>query len=131
MHKALNLALFAAVILASKGLVAAPLEAYRWHARPVVVFGSEDSGAFRQQLDIFNRASVGFRERDMVVVTVANRGGRQDLRRVYNVQPGEFEVLLIGKDGGVKLRSRDIVSPKELFRLVDAMPMRRQESQRR
>jgi hypothetical protein len=132
MKKVLGLVALAAAISVIGDIgSAAPLESYRWKARPVIVFGSEQSGAFRQQLDIFNRASPGFRERDMVIVTVAERGGRQELRRAYNVAPGEFEVLLVGKDGGVKLRSRDVVSPQELFRLVDAMPMRRQEMRQR
>jgi hypothetical protein len=35
--------------------------------------------------------------------------------------------LLIGKDGGVKLRSSEPVSVKDIFGLIDSMPMRRQE----
>jgi len=43
------------------------------------------------------------------------------------VQAGTFQVLLIGKDGGVKLRSSGPVSMKDLFGLIDSMPMRQQE----
>lgn len=39
----------------------------------------------------------------------------------------EFEVILIGLDGGVKLRKTDQLTTDELFRLIDSMPMRRWE----
>ena len=38
-----------------------------------------------------------------------------------------FEILLVGKDGGVKLRSPAPVSTRDLFALIDAMPMRQRE----
>lgn len=36
-------------------------------------------------------------------------------------------VLLIGKDGGIKLKKPFIVKPQTIFDLVDSMPMRRAE----
>lgn len=38
-----------------------------------------------------------------------------------------FSVVLIGKDGGEKLRRTTPLPPEELFAVVDAMPMRRAE----
>jgi len=55
-------------------------------------------------------------ERDFVVQTVFN--GRA------------FSVVLIGKDGGEKLRRDSFLSTRELFAFVDAMPMRRAEMER-
>jgi len=51
----------------------------------------------------------------------------QDIRKRLGVVGGSFQVLLIGKDGGVKLRSSEPVSMKDLFGLIDSMPMRQQE----
>ena len=42
-------------------------------------------------------------------------------------QSKDFEVILIGLDGGVKLRQEDVLSQKKLFQIIDAMPMRRSE----
>ncbi|MEM9547052.1 MAG: DUF4174 domain-containing protein [Bacteroidota bacterium] len=42
-----------------------------------------------------------------------------------------FEVVLIGLDGGVKLRQQTILKREELFRIIDSMPMRRQEIRRK
>lgn len=39
----------------------------------------------------------------------------------------DFEVILIGLDGGVKLRQTEMISLKKLFTLIDGMPMRRRE----
>jgi hypothetical protein len=49
------------------------------------------------------------------------------LRKKFGVTADEFEVILIGKDGTVKLRSKAAVSTSALFQLIDAMPMRQEE----
>ena len=43
---------------------------------------------------------------------------------------GQFEVILIGLDGGVKLRKSELLSSEELFTVIDGMPMRRAEIRR-
>ncbi len=122
---------FAAMLCLFAGAaVAGSLDAYRGKARPVIVFGEEANPDFRQQLDIFNRASKGFRERDIVLLPVSNRGGRQDLRSLYRVEPEDFQVMLIGKDGGIKFRKQGLVKPEEIFRVADSLPMRREEIKR-
>jgi hypothetical protein len=131
MTRLLALGLAAILVLMAKSASAAPLDAYRGKARPVLVFGAADSSAFRKQIEAFNRASEGLRERDVVIIPVPDRSGQQGLQSACHVAPGDFQVLLIGKDGGVKLRSGEAVAPEEIFGLVDAMPMRRQEMRSR
>jgi hypothetical protein len=43
----------------------------------------------------------------------------------------EFEMVLIGKDGGVKARTRDPAALENFLALIDTMPMRRAELQSR
>lgn len=43
----------------------------------------------------------------------------------------DFEVLLIGLDGGVKWRQSELMSNEFLFQKIDSMPMRRTEIQRK
>jgi len=38
-----------------------------------------------------------------------------------------FEIILIGLDGGIKLRQSHFLSHESLFATIDVMPMRRQE----
>jgi hypothetical protein len=51
-------------------------------------------------------------------------------RRRFGIAPGAFRVLLLGEDGGEKLRGSGPVSPDRLNSLIDRMPMRRLEMQR-
>ena len=39
----------------------------------------------------------------------------------------DFSVLLIGKDGGVKRRSTEVLDAWEFFDQIDTMPMRQRE----
>jgi hypothetical protein len=61
-------------------------------------------------------------ERDIVVVVSADPA----LRRQFRATNG-FAVVLVGKDGSVKLRRTSPIQFKELAATVDAMPMRQDE----
>ena len=50
-----------------------------------------------------------------------------ELRNRYNVSAGDAAVLLVGKDGGVKIRQAHALSAETLFTTIDAMPMRQRE----
>ncbi|MBD0405038.1 DUF4174 domain-containing protein [Flammeovirga sp. EKP202] len=39
----------------------------------------------------------------------------------------DFEVILIGLDGSIKLKQADIMTHKDLYQLIDSMPMRKKE----
>jgi len=55
----------------------------------------------------------------------------ESMRSQFDIRPGQFTVILIGKDGEEKLRSMGQVSMEELFSLIDAMPMRQSEIRER
>ena len=110
-------------------------------ARVLLVFApSGQDPRLDEQQRMLSEDREGAAERDLVLVPVAGTGpaskatgrtideaGNRRLRERYAVAAGTFSVLLIGKDGGVKLRSRSVVPAARLFALVDAMPMRRAE----
>jgi hypothetical protein len=92
------------------------------HAAPdqrllVISTPSLNDDAYRTQAALLLPALAGLNERDFVV----------------QIQFGtkSFSVVLIGKDGGEKLRRAIPLSPEELFAVVDAMPMRRAEMRER
>lgn len=72
------------------------------------------------QRQILDADPDGLFERDIAVVTALNPAG-----------PPRFEVVLVGKDGRDKLRQSEPLSLEALYRLIDAMPMRRAEQGRR
>ena len=49
------------------------------------------------------------------------------LFRKYHIAEQDFTVLLIGLDGGVKLKQSNLLTRQELFDRIDSMPMRRAE----
>lgn len=49
----------------------------------------------------------------------------------YKQTDADFEVVLIGLDGGEKLRQADILTRQKLYALIDGMPMRRAEMRRK
>ncbi len=53
------------------------------------------------------------------------------LRKRFHISDKDFAVILIGKDGGEKLRSSKPLSFDKLRDAIDAMPMRRQETRKR
>ncbi len=53
------------------------------------------------------------------------------IRSLYRASEGAFRVLLIGKDGGIKMDSPQPISAADLTAEIDRMPMRRDEMRRR
>ena len=49
------------------------------------------------------------------------------LRKRYNVSQGEFSVLLVVKDVGIKLNRQEQTRFEDIFALIDTMPMRQEE----
>ena len=67
----------------------------------------------------------GLAERHIVVLSDVSAPGGSQLREALQIDG--FEIVLIGKDGGVKLRSKTPLDVETLYAVIDAMPMRRRE----
>jgi hypothetical protein len=115
---------------------------YHWQNRLLLVFdGGGD--AYQKQQQIFLKEKAGLNERDLVIFRIGDGQltdpegkiyGKQASRQVrekYDIGPDEFAVLLIGKDGGVKLRQHEVLETEKLFAVIDAMPMRQREMRQR
>lgn len=106
----------------------ADLSAHQWADRPVVIFApSPEDPKLKQALAALRLAEPGLDDRDVVVLTDTNPGAEGALRG--QIKPEGFTMLLIGKDGGIKLQSQDVLSPDQLFAAIDRMPMRQRELQ--
>lgn len=92
------------------------LDALRDRNRVLLVFSNGDNALSEAQLDVAARHAQEFRERDLVLVGLSGTdasvpalllapGGDKAARNRFHVTTGEFTVILIGKDGGEKLRS--------------------------
>ncbi len=102
------------------------LDAFKWTARPIVVFAdSAVDPAFQRQIELLTARTEDLVERDVVLITDTDPAARSALRT--KLRPRGFMLTLIGKDGGVKLRKPFPWDVRELTRQIDKMPIRRQE----
>ena len=102
------------------------LDAFRWVARPVVVFADAPQvPAFQSQMELLETRLEALVERDVVIIVDTAPAERSDIRR--KLRPRGFMLVLIGKDGGVKLRKPFPWDVRELSRQIDKMPIRQQE----
>lgn len=109
-----------------------PLASYRDRTRLLVVLAAGDSDPeLRAQRRLYTSDKQGNRERDLVIVEALDGTdlGRT-LRRRFDVPAGEFRAILVGKDGGAKLRSTSPITSETLFAEIDAMPMRQDEARK-
>lgn len=117
-----------------------PLASERWRSRPLIVVAPSASDAtWRQfQQDLMQPANrEAFIEREMVLYTVidgvAKRNGMAlepqataALLSNLGVEPGgPTRLLLVGKDGGVKIDQHAPLDAGAIFATIDKMPMRR------
>ena len=102
------------------------IEDFLWLARPVVIFAtSPNDPRFTTQLEELLNAPEDVMERDIVLITDTEPNGKSDLRT--ELRPRDFHLVLIGKDGQVKLRKPRPWDARELSRVIDKMPMRKRE----
>jgi len=106
-----------------------PLSAYRWQSRVLVVTApAEGDTKLDAQRAVLNAARAGGRERDLVILEGVGMGAPAEaLRRHLGLPADRSRAVLVGKDGGVKLASDEPIQTDKLFRVIDAMPMRRDE----
>lgn len=127
-------------IAAPGGAMAETLEDYRWENRLLLVFAPEIvNDQYDRQMQELLRNRVGTRERDLKTVEVIGVEPVRvdaltepdidpvDLRERYDVGEDQFKVLLVGKDGTVKMTVDEPVPADRLFEKIDSMPMRQRE----
>jgi hypothetical protein len=106
------------------------LNEFVWEKRPIVVFAdSPNDPSFREQIDLLRTQVHDLEVRDVVVLTDTDPAARGPLRT--KLRPRGFALVLIGKDGGVKLRKPSPWNVREISRVIDKMPLRLQEVQER
>jgi hypothetical protein len=119
-------------ILLAVALAASPtLAQMRWERRVLIVAApSQQDPALAEQRRILGSWTAKGEARDLTIVEVVGdrvRGAGDtapSLRRKFHLPTG-FTAILIGKDGGEKLRSAKPFPTALLEQTIDAMPMRR------
>lgn len=120
------------------------LSELRWEHRVLLIFagdaGDED---YQEQLRILREAESGLQDRKLVRISFApgtparfedrpiTEESERAIRRAFEAEESGFQFVLLGLDGGEKLRSGKPVSAEGLFARIDRMPMRARELRNR
>lgn len=106
------------------------LSQFVWEKRPIIVFAdSPNDPNFGLQMEYLNARVDELAERDVVVLSDTDPSVQSALRT--KLRPRGFMLVLIGKDGGVKLRKPFPWDVRELSRTIDKMPERLREIRER
>lgn len=116
-------------------------EKHKWKNRIVLLITTDiNSDDYNRQIAIFKSKNKELKERKIIVYKIipeyyqlkhsnSNEFIIQNdkILEKYNKTDAVFQIVLIGLDGGVKLRENDYLSPEKLFAIIDGMPMRKSE----
>lgn len=126
------------ILVSSQVFAMNSLSDLTWKKRVIIVFADAGDKQLERQVKILTEQRLELEERDLVVISVisgeastafgnAAKPDAAALRDEAGVKKGSFKVILVGKDGGIKLRSDTVVPDVELFDVIDRMPMRQAE----
>lgn len=99
---------------------------FLWTKRPIVVFAdTPNDPRFEQQMSLLQERAADLVERDVVVLADTDPESKSALRT--KLRPRGFMMVVIGKDGGVKLRKASPWDVREITRVIDKTPSRQRE----
>ena len=99
---------------------------FLWLKRPIVVFAdSPNDPAFVTQLLNLAEDPGELEKRDVVILTDSDPANPSEARET--LRPRGFSMVLLDKDGAVKLRKPLPWSVREIVRAIDKFPLRQQE----
>ncbi len=135
MKQLLAILLFANALLNHSNAVSQDLEDYQWKNRIILLKDNNlSSDLLQKQLMQFEVKKDELDERNVLVFCLIENTV-YDSKLVKTALKGKTLIsqyalsdfkglLLLGKDGGIKLKKEFIVKSSEIFKLIDGMPMR-------
>ena len=132
--------LFLLTLLIQSSTMGQVLKSHLWQDRVILVFASDmQDSNLQTQLQFFEKNLDGLKERKLTVYQITpntlkknsvnffEKNFKENLYQKYKPNKNEFTFILIGLDGGEKMRSTKVVSLAKLFGEIDSMPMRQWE----
>ncbi len=124
------------------------LKSLQWENRIVLIIAeNENNFNYQKQIELFQGQEEGLADRKLVVFEIlpdkyrylnytfekelSNWINSSLLYQQFSLKTENFQLILIGLDGGIKLNQNDILLPSALYGRIDAMPMRGAELRRR
>jgi hypothetical protein len=93
--------------------------------RRLYVFSpSRQNRSYQLQMDALSSRKCALNEHDIVVDEVLETDSPEtELREEFNITPGQFKIVLVGKDAHVKLSAESFISCEEVIMRVDNEPL--------
>lgn len=118
-----------------------PLSKYQWDNRVLIIYSNDDGeNKLQEQKSKYTLSKDEYNERDLLIFHLSDNQFHNlteklsegisisALKTFLSIKKeDEFKVVLVGKDGRIKLKSEQVISNQKLFSTIDAMPMRRNE----
>lgn len=102
------------------------LSEFLWTRRPLVVFADTPADPnFERQMQMIAARIDQLDERDVIVITDTDPANPSEIRRALH--PRGFSLVILDKDGQVKLRKPLPWDVREIGRAIDKFPLRREE----
>ncbi len=98
----------------------------RWQNRVILLFGDAKTEGYLEQNRLFENNQKALDDRDVLIWK-----GTDQIRKELQLHKDFKGIVLVGKDGSVKLKKRFTVRPKTIWARIDGMPMRRAELAKR
>ena len=116
----------------------AQMEKHQWNERVLLIISkSDDNSIATKQWESLLKNQKEIDDRKLVIYQIFPRYYRTskdslfqknaELYTHFRKEKLCFQVILIGLDGGKKLRQSKFLAPKKLFAIIDGMPMRKAE----
>lgn len=123
-----------------KEILSMDLTQFQWKNRLLFIFAKDvNHPLFKELQSQIAAQKAEVEDRDLIVFEVPEKGpARMDttpldrqqvdsIRNQFDIPSNAFSLILVGKDGGIKLKREDRVDLRAVFGLIDSMPMRQYE----
>ena len=135
----LTFTIYIIIMTFSQTIEAQGFNDYKWKNRILLLVDiNSSSAALISQLEALNADKKALKDRDLIIFRITpdevltSNGEKTKMRQNEIYQNSSIEsnfkgLILLGKDGGVKMREPFEVEIQEIFTLIDGMPMRKRE----
>jgi len=125
-------------------MVAQDLSEHLFKDRVLIILVDDITNPYlKKQKEELTKNLPGIKERKLITYIATPKAYKKGIRdsgpwynttelyETYSARNSDFEIILIGLDGGVKKRETDVFKIDDIFNLIDGMPMRRAEIRNR
>jgi len=132
--------IMASIVFARKDVMPMDITQFQWKNRLLFLFAPDSRHPFFESIRAEIIAQKGeLEDRDLVVFEILecepsrmgdmllDKDEVEAIRKRFAAAPDGFTLILVGKDGGIKLKRNDETRLRDIFALIDSMPMRQGE----